>query len=424
MSAQETVEQGLQIAEVQNIISTAPATLSQNRESQSKALAFADNLIRNSQEVGMNQQLDLQMAEFITRGKATIILMNDRRKPFTQMVDRLKKEFTSIESVVKAKVDELQVIRDSYATQQMELQKAKEREAELKLAKEREAIDLTQQATTQICDAFLDHLQEAKQLLLSSFNEATLGTLDAVCAEIGKTKYSLTTEVYRTFYSPLSAKFHTPNEAMQIVGKVANGLFSKHCSDYSTELMLYNSELFDKKESKRAELERAEKARIEDEAAKKAIAEAKDAEEKARLEAIAEEKAKEEAQLKVEQEERERIEKERLEQEAIAAKEKAASQAAVEASAETAAAMVDTAAEVSTSALEVKEGYSIKLKNVAGNLLIAQMWFENEGKNLPQAKVDKFTFERMRKYCEAHALKTGEFISSPIVEYVPVYKAK
>jgi len=52
------------------------------------------------------------------------------------------------------------------------------------------------------------------------------------------------------------------------------------------------------------------------------------------------------------------------------------------------------------------------------------MWFEKEGKSMAQDKINKVTFDRMRKFCEAHALKTGEMIVSPMVEYKPIYKAK
>ncbi len=41
-----------------------------------------------------------------------------------------------------------------------------------------------------------------------------------------------------------------------------------------------------------------------------------------------------------------------------------------------------------------------------------------------QDKIDRVTFERMRKFCEKHAMTTGEFIDSPLVTYTEIFKAK
>jgi len=72
----------------------------------------------------------------------------------------------------------------------------------------------------------------------------------------------------------------------------------------------------------------------------------------------------------------------------------------------------------------VKEGYSIQLKSSAGYLLLVQFWFEKEGKTLAIDKFEKMTFDRVKRFCEAYAIKNDEFLESPLLSYEPVYKAK
>jgi hypothetical protein len=276
-----------------------------------------------------------------------------------------------------------------------EVREREERIAAEQLAKEREAIDLKQQAETALSNSFNEHLREAKALLLDKFNGATLQGLAEVCLDIAELKAALTTDTYRTFTPALTAQHHSAAEVAEVARVAMNKLWPEHRDRYAAELTAYKKELLDKKESKRAELE--------------ALAKASEAEA---------------ARLKTEREAREKAEGERLEREAKEAQEKAAADAAVQASAATASAMVDATAVVAEAKPEVKEGYKIVLKNVAANLLIAQRWFEYEGKNLPQEKIDKVTFDRMRKFCEAHALKTGELEANPMVEYQPIYKAR
>ena len=391
----QTTDTGLQIAEVQRIIGEAPATLQSNRKSTQNSIEFADNLIQNSKKVGMNDILDGQMASYVEKGRKTITAINDRRKPFTQMVDLLKKEFTGLESLLKAKVDEVQHIRNEYATKKMEEQQERERQVLLQQAKEREAIELKRQSEIQLADNFSEYLKEAKKVLIDKFNSATLDNLDAIVDIIAGSGVTLTKEVYITLKPSLKSQYHEGKGLEDIILSVIREKFPGDAVTYSGELSALRREIVDKKMSKRAELEALAKA---DEA--------------------------ERSRIEEERRQREKAERLRLETEAEAARQKATADAAVEAAGATAAAMVDARAAIASVTPDVKEGYEIILKNIAANLLIAQCWFENEGKTLSQEKIDKVTFARMRKFCETYALKTGGIISNSMIEYKPVYQAK
>lgn len=389
-----TIAGGIAITEVQQIISTAPATLDANRMSVAKATEVADALIANADQAGMSDALDMQMALYTDKCRKTIATMNERRKPFTQIVDALKKEFTSLEGELKTKVELVQSFRDGYASAKMEQQRIAQLEAQRKLNVEREVIELKQQAETGLAEGYAEHLRDAKEILLDKFNGATLDNIGDVMAEIASYSEVLTPDVYRGFAPKLSAKYNDVQVVDTITKAAMNSNYGAHKSNYSSEISILKLDLEGKKSSKIKELELL--AKSEGDA----------------LAAIEEERNR-----------RQREEKERLEQQAQQAKDKAAAAAVVEASAATAKAEIN-AATIVGSTTQVKESYEIILKDISANILIAQFWMVNEGKTLSQDKIDRMTFERMRRFCETQAIRTGEMIDSPYVEYIPKYKAK
>ncbi len=117
-------------------------------------------------------------------------------------------------------------------------------------------------------------------------------------------------------------------------------------------------------------------------------------------------------------------ERERLNREAEERRTKATAAAETQAAGQAAQAEISAMAEVGVSEAQVRESYQITVNNPTGNMLIASVWFQNEGKLMSQDKIDRVTFERMRKFCEKHAMTTGKFIDSPFITYTEVFKAK
>lgn len=385
----------VQITEVQRIMGDAPQALTLNRQSTQKAVQAADALLENARNVGMSDALDGQMSTYIVKAKATITAMNDRRKPITQIMDAVKKEFTSSESDLKTKIGEVQQQRDAYATLKMEEQRRLEREAQAKLAREREAIELRKNAEVELAKNFGEHFREAKEMLLEKFNGSTLSTFDETLGEINSFSETLTKEVYAGFRPGLSAQYHTPDEIQTITSNAMSANFTGDAGLYQQGIASHKRELLDKTASKRAELEALEAA---------------GAEERARLED--------------ERKKREQADHERIAAEAQAAAAATASAAEAQAAGDMAHAEIMAMAEVGTQGAQVKEAYQIEVTNPTGNMLIAQMWFINEGKTMSQDKIDRVTFERMRKFCEKLAMTTGEMIDSPFVTYNEVFSAK
>lgn len=387
----------LQVEQLQQIVSTAPQILQQNIESKTKAIEAGNTLIAQIHQTGMDDVIDDRTAKLITKIKGTVDIMNERRKPFTQIVDAVKKQFTTAESELKPVIEELQELRNVYATEKMKRKQEEERQAMLKLQKDKEVIEIRQNAEVTLSNFFNECILKTKQNIAKYFNELTLETIGKADNKFATSN----TDFYKKYQIPVELKltlpihYNTQDEVNAVILEVlVSSNHEQKTTEYSKAIQATIQEYRDKLPSKQAELEAIAKA---------------GAEEKERMEAEAKKRAEaEQAQLILEQQERER---------------KAQEDAAINATAATAEEMVDANVNVSETP-KVKEGYEIKLKNNAGYLLLIQFWFEKEGKALTADKLEKYTFDRVKRFCEGYAIKNEEFIQSPLISYEPIYKAK
>jgi TolA-binding protein len=389
--------QTIDVSGMQNIFLQAPAILETNVSSKEKAFAAGLALLENADKVGMSDKLDEQMSMFVGRAKKTVEAMNERRKPFTQLITAVQKQFTGLEKEVSDVVKQVQDRRDAYATEKIEAQRERERIEQARLEKERNAIQMRKDIETKISNSFIADLTTAKRLLFDKFNATTVEGVDGVHQEIESFSedYSYTPPVLdekQTFR--LSGSTFTGREINATTAETVDKLLDDFKENYKTEISALKRELIDKLPSKVNELQELAKA---------------DAENRARLEREAAE--------------REAAESERLERERREAADRAAAEAELRATAETVNAIAESEISLETKP-EVKEGYEIEVKKTGGWLLITQFWYEREGKTLDNAKIAKYTFERMKRFCEAYALKNEEKIVSPLIEYKPIYKAK
>jgi hypothetical protein len=393
-----TAAQTIDAVGMQNIFQAAPATLNLNTESMEKARAAGRALLKNADETGMNDNLDGQMSMFAARAKKTVETMNERRKPFTQLISMVQKKFTSLEKEVSEIAQEVQDKRDAYATQKIGERKERERVEREKLEKERNTIQLRKNIETKISNGFVADLTTAKKLLFDKFNSATIDDIEGTRKEIAS---------FAEEYAYSAPEFKGENHAFQyggsqfsmseiaaITGECVLKLAGGFKSEFKAEISALKRELIDKLPSKLRELQELAKS---------------DAEARGRIES--------------ERIEREKREAERIEREAEEAKAKAAETAELRAAAETINAIAESEVLTETRP-QVKEGYEIEVLKSGGWLMIVQFWYEKEGKDLDGGKIAKFTLERMKRFCEAYALKHEEKIVSPLIEYKPIYKAK
>jgi len=134
-----------EVEKFKEITGDAPAMFEQNEASKTSAITYANGLFENISATGMNDAMDDLLKKFIAKGKTTIDTMNERRKPFTQLVDAVKKRFTTQENELKSAIGIAEQHRNEYATAKMKEREEVGRQARLKLEKENEAIRLQQE---------------------------------------------------------------------------------------------------------------------------------------------------------------------------------------------------------------------------------------------------------------------------------------
>jgi len=395
------------INEFKSVITAAPTILDENEQSLVNATNAANALLESYEKQGqMNDVLDEQMADTIDRIGKTMKSMNEKRKPFTQLVGQFTKMFTSKENEIKAVADKLQVVRNKYATFKAEEANRKQREAEMKLAVENERIEARRVITTQYKQAFEDYLLTVSMWLSEQFEATTLENYEKTLEKLQTTKFELKEEKFNGFITRENIKFDynfkcEENKESDFVTPLLTELSEKNFAEFSTrfanDMTVKSKTLIDKMPSKKQELEAIAKA---------------SAEEKDRLEKEAKDrKERADADAKAKSEE---------------SKKKAETDANMTATQEKTEAIVDVSAEVMAddTSNTVKESYKINVRNKVGYMLIFQKWFEDEAKGLTDEKIEKMTIARMIAHCEKDAIKNGVIINSEHLEYVPTYKAK
>ena len=393
----QKIETG-QFNNLPSIMNSAPEILMQNQQSKSRAKEVYLKLNEQIELSGMNDFYDTELAKFVEKGKKTVSVMNERRKGVTQMIDIIKKEFTKEENELKGVVEDAQAKRNSYATEKMLIKQEEDRKAQIKLAKDKEFIEFRKTCDISLSRFFSDCTSEIKKRFLEHFNSLTLENID-------NAGFNNATSDFDSYFPngvelilPIGEEdtyYHlTDDEKLAIKNEFLNANHSNLKAQFKSEIQSQLKELADKVPSKKTELNQI------------ALADANEAE-----------------RLLKEKAEREKAEADRIRQEELIKRREAETQAAVKAAGEQAAALVDAQA-VATDIPKVVESYEISVTNVAGYLMLTQFWFEKEGKNLPIDKFEKFTFARIKAFCENYAKKNDEFVKNPAIIYEPKYKAK
>lgn len=389
-------------AKLVEIVQTAPAILNDNKSRHDKAIAYGNNLLNKVEEFGMNDEMDTLLAAYQAKLRVTHKTIYDARRPFTQIVDEVKKEFTTLESDIdpagKSNIFfNVQRVRDIYVTEKVKAQKAKEAEA-LRLQNiEKERIEISKQVEIAINQSFSEYILEVKTTMNSLFEGMTLATIQADQEAISSTQLNLPRDIFNTFATRhFFVNYITPEEVNEIIKqKKSEDLFEDLNAVCQIDLKEYKRELIEKIPSKQKELE-----------------------------AIASATQEEAEKLQKQADDRKVIEAQRLEAEAAQKVSESNQAAEVAAAGKSLESTIATQAELFIEAPKTKDGYVITVLNKAGYGLIFQFWFEKEGKGLDLEKIEKKTIGQMKKFCEDLAIKNDEKIVSPLLKYTETYKAK
>lgn len=382
-----------EIVKFQEISSTAPQILEENKLRVSKAI-HAGQLLLQKAAAGMSDELDAEMNKYQVKAKKTYDLIVKNRKPITQLFDQIKKEFTKAEAELDPRRTEsiyskIQNIRNAFAQKKLEEQRRREEERVRKQAIEKEKAEVRTQIEIALENYFSDYLSKCVNHLYDIFNQSTLENIEKCEKQIKEFCDVYPHEHFDQFRVRVTTIYLTKDDKVALRLQVMENKYEDFKSRFAEKIKEVKADLISKIPARKAELEQIAKANAE-----------------------------EAARLKAEQEKRRKEEAERLARERKEAEEKAKAEAEAKKKAAEMQALFDaeTAEKVSRS------GYEIIVKHPAGYGLIFQFWFENEGKNLPIDKIERKSLKQMKSFCEKYAHKNDETIQSPYLEYKEIVK--
>lgn len=392
----------IKIEEITSIMSTASEILTKNEKLVNSAVNGGQILVDTAAS-GMSDDLDTAMNEWQLKAKTALKIMNDRRSPITQLMTKVARVFTSMESKLDpAKTEsifaQVQNLRNAYAKKKAEEKRLAEAEINRKKCIADERVELLAAAEKQIRDTFTTKIYEFKAYYSKKFNEITLDNLFATKKLLEDAKLSYPMEKYMDLPVALSAVYLDKNEVSELIAKTRSSLYHLLDPSFKEAIETHNSELIEKIPSKKVELENIAKASAEE--ADRLLKQKQDREK-------AEAEAQKQAQI---------IEKQQSDQKLQEQKEQQKVNNLFDAHADIAT--------IAESEKPIREAYKIEVKNYAGWMQIASFWFEREGKTLDADKFEKKTLGQMKAFAEKAALKNDkEKITSDHLVYEEVIKA-
>ncbi len=428
------IPEELKVEVFKSTIDNAPVIVNQNQKSLQAATAFVDTLLqRSNQGNAMNDPLDKEMNDCQLKLRLTLKTMKERRAPITRIFDEVKSYYTNLENGLKTLDEQVQGVRNQYATEKARIAAEQERARQKKIALDQEKVSLKAGIEMQLKQYFYDYLDARQKELTRFFETITLANYTE--AEVSIKRFNaLYSKAHFEAFKPvnLSSRYLSADEKIEVYKAAAQGKFEGFCKEFEDTIKGLKELFLDKLPDKKKELEEIarlnqrseEKGRKAEEMLRKAgtaqeIRDAKAAIEQARDSGFAADALARQADEKL-RDELKRLDNEKVTREASLTREAEVTKAA-ENTVNLFNAM-QTAPAVNTD--DIKEGYQIRIKNQGGWLPLIAKWFEKEGSSAPMEKIGSMTLNRMKLYCEKLAMTTGEKVVSPFVEYTPVYAAK
>lgn len=445
------------------VFQEAGSILQKNKQRTTGALAVGNKLLNEWQAAKSIENederikaliaLDEKSNTYLVKVGDALKLQKEARAAVTQIMDEMKKMFTSLENDIdKSKPNtvpaQVQEHRNKLAKTIAEIERKKHEAAEKLAAKQREAVEITSKISVALNQHFQNRLLADKQKMTDAFNKQTLLTIVAFQTQLKGYQPEYKREHYDGFtFSVIS--LHQSNEEFQSLLSTVktDSKYAEFNATYKAEMGALAQDLLDKLPSKKSELveaderakaaaEAAEAARIAEEKRQRQLATAHAAnrqrlEEEARIAREAEavrlaEVQRQEAAAAEERRQREAAEAARLQQEAEDARIKAEQEAEIQKQSATTMILFDQEASLVSDipTADTRQGYEITVTHQIGYGEIFQYWFQNEGKNLPIDKIGNTKCDQMKAYVQNISHKQGRpCIESKFLKFEQSFKA-
>ena len=394
----------IKIDEVKSILSSFPDTIGKNSSSVKKCNEAGQALLDTIEGEGMNETIDQAAADYLKKVNVTLKNMDERRKPITQIFDKVRSFFTSQEKEIDPKDSttipgKLVVKRNEYAKYKYEEEQRRKKEAEQRARIETEKANYQQTIENSLLSYFNQYLSSKVSELQAIFSNLTHENFDreVIGITVFQTDYP---KSHFDKFSADSATYYISQETKKEIRRnILQGRYEQLAQQYKAKILNVKQDLIDRIPSKRNELAELEQLRL---ANAEAAAKAEELRKQREIEATSK-----------------RMEEIKREEEA--AKQEAALKAQQSTIGSLFAGAAATVAPPPTNA-KVKE--KIVIVNLQGYLEVFQMWWLNEGKALPVEELEKI-FKKMITYCEKQAnSKDQKHIESQFIRYEADVKAK
>ena len=394
----------IKIDEAKNILSSFPDIMGKNTNSVKKCNEAGQALLDTIEGEGMNETIDQATADYLKKVSVTLKNMDERRKPITQIFDRIRSFFTSQEKQIDPKdpstiPGKLVIKRNEYAKFKYEEEQKRKREAEQRARIETEKANYRQIIGDSLLSYFNQYLSSKVSELQGIFSNLTYENFDreVIGITVFQTDYP---KSHFDKFSADSATYYISQETKQEIRReVLEGKYEQYAQQYKAKIVSVKQDLTDRVPSKRKELAELEQLRLAN------------AEEAAKAEELRKQREKEAAAKRMEE----------LKKEEEAAKQEAALKAQ---QSSIGSLFMEAAAYIAPPPTNAKVKEKIVVLHQQGYLEIFQMWWINEGQTLPVEELEKI-FKKMITYCEKQANgKDQKHIESKYIRYEADVKAK
>ena len=379
----------IKIDEAKNILSSFP-----------EIMALLDTI----EGEGMNETIDQAAADFLKKVNTTLKNMDERRKPITQIFDKVRSFFTSQEKEIDPKDSstipgKLVAKRNEYAKFKYEEEQKRKKEAEQRVLINNEKVSYQQAIENGLLSYFSSYLSSKVTELQNIFSGLTYVNFDREV--IGITVFQ--TDYPKAHFDKFTAEYATYYINKEIKAEIRKntllGKYEQYAQQYKAKISSVKQDLIDRIPSKRKELAELEQLRLAN------------AEEAAKAEELRKQREAEEAAKQLQELKR----KEEADRQEVAMKTQQSSIGNLFAGA---------AASVAPPPTNAKVKEKIVVLHQQGYLEIFQMWWIGEGQTLPFDELEKI-FKKMTVYCEKKAnSKDQTHIESQFIRYEADVKAK
>ena len=395
------MEQGIEIYQQKAVeIQKAPELLTNHRFRWQKAQCVVKSMLEKANKE-MNDDMYKNIGLLLKKLSTTKKTFYEERLPFAKIMNEITSAFTELENSLdynKEGTDayKLKFLMDEYAGKKVQDQKNKEEESRKKIEREREINTVRISAKTYIERFCSNAVQKMKDNVDEIYNNVTLENFDQIKKKLTSYDTRVPEGLLNGFDVEVTTIYIKQDEKETILEDVLKSVnWEEFKEPYNTEISIYLHDKISRLASIKRELEEIATA---------------DKNEQQRL-----------LKVKQEREEQEKQQKEKEKRDAELAEKEKELQRIKQAEIQSAFDF-GTSVEVASD-IKSKLGYEIDLVLPAGLMDIVRFWATNQKWPMDEDKLMRWSFDRIKKFCEKEA-SNDNFIESDFVNYREIVKSK